>query len=90
MFTEKILQRKNAGTDSQIVDSKRSDARNSEVRSDHHGFVSLRLRVFQFLGLRFTANLGGSRHSPQERAPPASLGKILNIMRHVFRLSLAE
>ena len=84
MFTEKILQRKNTGTGSQLVDPNRSDTRNSEVQSDHHGFRSRFLKVFKFLGVRFTEKLGESSHRPQEKAAPASLGKILNIMRHVL------
>ena len=87
MFTEKILQRKHAGADSQPANSKNSSVPGSEVHPDHRRLKSKLLRVCELIGLGSRKKLTFSSHSPQEKAPPASLGKILNIMRHVWLAS---
>ena len=82
MFTEKILQRKNAGSFPQKVKLDHTDDPNDFIQPRHYSLISKIFRPFRFFGLAVKTT--SERRLQQEQLAPATLGKILNIMRHVF------
>ena len=84
MFTEKILQRKNAGHEMQPVAEEGSDDDHDEGQASIRGPMS---RFWTWCWSKRSAiekKVDGSNNRSHKRAPPASLGKILNIMRCVI------
>ena len=83
MFTEKILQRKTAGIDPQSKKEEVSDVSQAQATAESQGRISRILNFGETLKStiknKFSWSWSGKK--PQEVAPPASLGKILNIMR---------